>query len=552
MKRLALLLPVLFALCSCSSSNNDVAGGPGSETTNGIVALVDGSPASFAGVAMRKADFIVNEYAPENAMIQADAYADENGTFSLDVKDDETFRLTIVHNGAAFSQVFTGEELDDIDTLKLAPTATVSGTVSVPEGSDFVWVGVHGMDVMVKSDARGNFAMPQLPSNDSLELYFVRDGERSEFATVPVKLTAFENETIDVLKKDSSEKKSNVASFVAETDGAPAAYAMLALRPVNAQVEKPEVQNAAILADAYSDAAGRFSFTLPDSGKFRFTVVQAGYAYSKVMSVKEIAALDTISLKGSATMPGKVTLKSSMKFAWVGVKGLDVLVKTDFLGQYTLPSLPAGDTLELYFLDDQFDTLSVTQKVILKELSSDPVPPYTLLQDFEGDLGEWYISKDTVGSKLVESDIAKTIEYDKTRKSKVFHGGYTINAENNYSWVLVGTTLQSEAWNFMSLDSIEFYAKGDGQIRVAVENWNKAAEEAGFALKASSSWMDMNGDKWQRYVARPADLCFSSQEIPSCAISWDSVKGYVRQLHFFTRGGSEFYIDDVTLYGVLF
>ena len=53
------LLPLfslsVAGLVACSN-NNDVAGGPGSITTNGI-AMVDGKPAPYATVALRKVDY---------------------------------------------------------------------------------------------------------------------------------------------------------------------------------------------------------------------------------------------------------------------------------------------------------------------------------------------------------------------------------------------------------------------------------------------------------------------------------------------------------------
>ena len=56
MKKLLLLVPVALATWFCSSATDDIAKGPGSETTNGL-ALVDGKPASYASVALRKVDF---------------------------------------------------------------------------------------------------------------------------------------------------------------------------------------------------------------------------------------------------------------------------------------------------------------------------------------------------------------------------------------------------------------------------------------------------------------------------------------------------------------
>ena len=72
MKKLLLLVPVALATWFCSSATDDIAKGPGSETTNGL-ALVDGKPASYASVALRKVDFRAKQAAEENALVVASA-----------------------------------------------------------------------------------------------------------------------------------------------------------------------------------------------------------------------------------------------------------------------------------------------------------------------------------------------------------------------------------------------------------------------------------------------------------------------------------------------
>lgn len=563
MKKLALLLGAVF-LCSCSNVTSETAGGPGSETTNGIVAMVNGSPASYAGVALRKVNFTVDEFVPENAMVQPDAYADQAGSFTLECDSAGKYRLTVVHGGAAFTKVVSGSEVSTLDTVILEPTGSVAGAVSVPEGSDFVWVGVLGMDVMVKSDSAGQFSLPQLPSTDSLKVYFVRNGADSAFNTVAVKPVAYETEFVDLQEKDDG-----LSRFIAVVEGKPAKYAMMAMRPVDFKVEKALVEYSAIVADYYADSAGVIAFEAPDSGEVRLTVVQSGYAFSKVMKVADIAKLDTVELTPMSNMQSKVTLNTSAKYAWVGVKGLDVLVKTDGLGKFSLPLLPSGDTLELYFEKQAFDSVYVTEKVLLNPRLTEFYSPVMVLADFEDSTiaGDWYFSADKIGSSITYN--GETISGKSTDLSYpslsvtepnakdsthggVFHGRYYLVADDN-AWALVGTTFATDSsWNFSELDSISFWAKGKGQVRVAFERWDSFSEMVGSAEKAASGWMDMNSSKWTKFVMKPNDLCFNSADVANCASSWESIKDHVHQMHVFVRGGNDFYLDDIRLYGALF
>ena len=197
MRKSLFLLPLLSltaaGLVACSNKE-DVAGGPGSITTNGI-ALIDGQPASYATVALRKVDFKEPAAGEVSALVTADTYADEKGNFKVDIPNDGKYRLTVAHDGVAYSKVMTRSEFAEVgvsqkpDTVHLEPTAVLAGVVDIPEGSSAVWVGIVGTDMLVKTDESGWFALSSIPANDSLQLYFVNEdydkslGEKDLFVT---------------------------------------------------------------------------------------------------------------------------------------------------------------------------------------------------------------------------------------------------------------------------------------------------------------------------------------------------------------------------------
>ena len=553
MKKLFLLLPwVLLLLCCTGNESSPVfqeAGGPGSETTNGIVARVDGMPAAFAGVALRRVDQKAATAAQENAVIQPDIYADSNGVFVLDSIEDKskTYRMTVVRNGAAFSKTLTGEEISEMDSVDLLATGSVVGSVNVPKGSEFAWVGVYGMDVLVKTDSEGHFSMPQLPSGDSLELYFVEQKFDSVFSEHDVLVKAFAVENVDLSEEDDE-------GIVAIANGKPVPYATVALRKADMVQDSPVVMNFMVAADKYTDSKGRFTLDVPDSGEYRLTIIGVGTAYSKVLSVKELAKLDTVKLIGTGSLVGNVTLKSEMKFAYVGIQGLDVLIKSDENGNYVFPSLPVDDSLSFYFADKNMDKLHAETKAVVNEYTAEFHAPSMLLQDFESDdYSLWYVNTDSLGSTMTpKKKVEDGIEYDSTRKSNVFHASYSLVPFESYAWALVGMTLWNASWNMSQLDSIAFYAKGNGKIRVAVENWDKMSEELGMNLKAASEWIDLDPKTWTRIVVRPVDLSMNAADYWDGSRPWNSVKSFVKQINFFANGGSDFYIDNIWLYGALF
>ena len=539
MKRLACIFSA-FLLWNCSEH---VAGGPGSETTNGIAYVGDGAVASYASVAIRSVDYKPSVDSATNALVNADFYADADGRFSFEAPEGK-YRLTIVHGGSAFTGLYKTKGDTSIGSINLEPTASLGGFADMPDSCEFVWVGVRGMDVLVRSDSLGRFQLSQLPSNDSLQVYFLRGDNNKVYDDLSLKLDPNEAEIID-LQPDTLKNK---IKFVAVADGKVVPFASLAIRKSDERPDSLRVNNVVVEADTYADKNGMFAIDSLKSGNYRVTVTQSGLAYSKVLSAKQIAKLDTVELQETANYMSRVTLHAGDDYAWVGVYGLDVLTKTNAEGVFSLPMLPSKDTLDVYFISKK-DSLYAKNRVVLSGGTADFDYPSFVIQNFEKDTASWYFNVDAIGSKIV----SKAFETDKERKSKVFHGKYSLVATNNFdAWVLAGMMLRGQGWNLSSLDSISFYAKGSGQIRIALENWDKKSEDAGLSLKAASEWKDLNAQKWTRFVVKFDDLCYTAQDVSYCYIAWNFLKDDVRQLTFFVRNGTDFYLDDIALYGVYF
>lgn len=546
MKKLLLLIPVALAAWFCSSAPEGFTGGPGSETTNGL-ALVDGRPAPYASVALRKVDFRAEKAVEENAIVVADTYADGDGLFKVTIPNDGKYRLTVVHDGVAFTKVVTRDDFSEPgwanapDTVRLVATGLLAGIVDVPEGSSSVWVGVLGTDVLVKTDSNGWFALPAVPANDSLQLYFVDEKYKKNLGEEDLYVNPLESVQKDYRTSDDGK------IVVLQKDGTPAAYATVALRPAAMMAENYVVQNKMVDSEIRADEQGKFTMNWPARGNYRLTVVSDGSAFSKVFTAKELPDLDTIKLSATASISSKVTLRSSAEYAWVGIYGLDVLVKTNNVGAYVLPNVPAGDTLSLYFLTADSNQLYTEWKTIVEPKSTQFLSPVMVLQDFEGESADWYLNIDSLkkGTEFKTANVKAGIEKDSTRGSKVFHGKYKL-ANDDYAWALIGTSFD-HYMNFAAIDSIVFYAKGNGSIKLSLENWVSPSVN----LKAATDWYSLSS-KWKRISVNPAELCVGSANEETCFTTWNAVKGGVKQFHIFVEGGSEFYIDDVILYGALF
>lgn len=577
---LPLSLPLVASFFACSDnpsdSGNNLAGGPGSITTNGIVARVGGVPVSNASVSLHQVDYTVPE-AKEEVMVVAVAttVTDSVGRFALTVPDSGEYRMTVSYDGSAYTKIVSHESYQALDSLEgvvdLSAIATLTGVADIPEGSKAVWVGVVGTDVLVRSDSNGVFFIPAIPANDTLQLYFMDDGYEEDLGRESVFLQPYEQVQynyktpveIDSSVTDSSEVVADSLPKVSVLlqNGSPAAYATVALRSLDSVGEIRFVRSFMVVADKYADENGRFDMEWPKSGDYRLTVTSGSQSYSRVYSAEELKDVDSITLTTSVSYSSNVTLTADEDFAWVGVYGLDELVKTDASGAYVLPALPANDSLKVYFVHNDGTKPFVDWTVKTSKVSKSEKPS-VLLYDFEEDDTRWYMSVDTLwkGSSFYKNGkadsshkIADYLEADSSRGSTVFHGKYSV-AFDPYAWVLLGTQFK-ETLNLSDLDSIAFYAKGDGNIRVTLENW----ENYDKGTKAASSWISLDSS-WKRIVIKPSELCIDNDEKKDCKSTWERVKNGVRQIHFFPgcKGNcylspkNEVYVDDVKLYGVLF
>ena len=572
MRKSLFLLPLISGLvlmfAACSNKGDDVAGGPGSITTNGI-AFVDGKAAPYARVALRKADYRAPKAVEENALVVTASYTDEKGMFDVDIPADGEYRLTVLTDGAAYSKVVTQADFAEVgkatepDTVKLYATAVVAGVVDVPEGSSGVWVGVLGTDFLVKTNAEGWFALPAVPANDSIKLYFVSEdysqdlGERVLYVAPranvmndyrsgkPADTTSKDTLPQDTLKKDSASVDSLPQIVALLNDSIPAKLATVALRAANAKAGKYVVQESLVASEEKTDVNGCFSMEWPSSGRYRLTVVSDSFAFSKEYEASELSKIDTVRLSPVSLLSSKVTLKTSAEYVWAGIYGLDVLVKTSNMGTYEIPDVPVGDSLTVYFVTADSNKLYAEWKTAA---NSEGVfqNPVKVLQDFENGEQGWYLSRDSIpGTEFKTANVKDGIEYDSNRKSHVFHGEYKL-ASADMAWVLVGTMFENYM-NFSAIDSIVFYAKGNGTVKLALENYINDSMN----IKASTDWIELNST-WKRISVNPTELCVGSASVETCIASWNTAKAAVKQLHIFPQGGTDFYIDDVTLYGAMF
>jgi hypothetical protein len=128
-------------------------------------------------------------------------------------------------------------------------------------------------------------------------------------------------------------------------------------------------------------------------------------------------------------------------------------------------------------------------------------------------------------------------EYDSARGSKVVHLEWKAPANG---WVLFGARLGTGVHRMTTLDSIEFWARGDGAVRVALEDRRDTTD-------LNKAWVRVEvGATWKRYVVKPSDF----DKPDSLNKGWDFVRNTVTTFTIFGVEGSKLWVDDIRLHGV--
>jgi len=304
------------------------------------------------------------------------------------------------------------------------------------------------------------------------------------------------------------------------------------------------------------------------------------------------SSVDTLAMTVLSTgaMKGQVYLPAGMKSVTVGIKGLDYFVQTDSLGHFEFENLPAGTFSVVGFVYRTYEsTGSDGEPVVMNSylpvglsstkveseatvedvtigqrpieivpgpadtavVDTEDVYPVVLFEDFEDSVSGWYKS-------FSEYGIAHALDaqLDEDREGLVGHFEY--QNDSNYNWVLMGKAL-GQPVDMSELDSVVFWARGGvgdsvQWISLSFDVLMDSLTLDSLGYENGKSWVHLTLDTtWQRFVVTPKDLLETDSLKIGANIGWDNVKDHVTNLNFFgggVGGPFEFWIDDITIYGV--
>lgn len=381
------------------------------------------------------------------------------------------------------------------------------------------------------------------------------------------------------------ETENTVAMDVLFADGTPAARTKVFVRPDD------------YLAGAKSDEENLWNGETDDNGRLELKGFEAGSYVVEARGELEKAAYrlefaDTMSTEIQVTMKAAGSLKGVVNYdksrlpVKVSVVGLDYVVETDSLGNFEFKSLPEGNfdvvafeyaklkhcvagkdgELECSTYDRVLNIASAPTVIKTKEsdniviayipqpvkkdtvekdtLPADttPVYPHVMFEDFEDSTYGWYTAYSRYATGKLSAD-----EAGFGREGLVAHFEYS--NDSLYNWVLMGTGIAEEAIDFSEMDSIVFYARGNGDMMISLDKYQDSVFIKTWNHYDLDSLAESEENPWVRICVQPTD--FFKADSSGGNMGWDAVKDSIVSINFFGGSrGSEFWIDDIEIFGV--
>lgn len=117
---------------------------------------------------------------------------------------------------------------------------------------------------------------------------------------------------------------------------------------------------------------------------------------------------------------------------------------------------------------------------------------------------------------------------------------HVVYAATQPEYVLIGARLGRGHHRFAGLDSVTFWMRGSGLLRLALENGD---DPSGL----SKAWTTIRPDtSWQRISIRPSDF----DEPGEWTRGWSAVRDSINTITFFATDGGDLWIDDVRFHGL--
>lgn len=404
------------------------------------------------------------------------------------------------------------------------------------------------------------------------------------FAAIGGALTAC-GDSNGVASSTMETENSIVAYNVQLASGAPAARMRVLVRPADYIANTTGSLAANQFADDSTDENGVVELVNLAKGSYMIEV-RGGDSLKAAssFSVKDEDSLNyAMTVRAPGRLVGYVALAQGQGPVPVSIVGLEYQVMTDSTGYFEFESLPAGfhdilyvdaetnkqsGSVSVKIISEASSVITISNRVekpFTPQLKPDstskdtitPVIPADSTESndsvevetpivyadtlpfefFENGIDEWYVSYSRYASGKLTLDSSESYIHGKSAH-------FEYSNDSSYGWALMGRSLRGER-DFSTLDSITFWAKGNGGVSVAFDRLVDSVSSG----KSGKAWIHVKLDTVWKHYSISTDSLLKADSIGG-NIGWDAVKDRVTNVTFFGKDGSYLDIDNIVLYGV--
>lgn len=503
---LAFFASYIFTQCS-----NEEHSGNTMETENSVAFQVqwpDGSPAANVPYSVRPTHYLAVSHVAADTSWYHEGISDSAGWIRITSIPGGEFVVMLAKDYLAVSlHLYSSDSVISLPpTAKLAAAAAITGSVALDSSDSSAEVRLYGYDFQTITDSNGYFELPGLPATS-------------------VRLVAWGSQTRQLLADTT------ITLGVGATRNLGLLHIPADVVDSNQWAQSTHMPGDSLVSDWMLPLQFPSVVTLRlDSLNFNFTTA-ANTGHD----------LRLYNNSGKSLRIAKVVYDSSARQAIIRVR-LDS--PFDTAGTWTMrwgcnlctdaddPTLWSGisDSLMRAMYSLTVGTFENTSN--LSDLPK-PIPA-----------SYWFTSRSAGSTFLggIDTNLAAAWESaGDGRSGKAAHVAYTTSAVGD--WVLLGSMLGTKAHSLASIDSAEFWIRGNGRFAFALEN-----NTDGLPL-GRKAWIYQDAPStWTRVAIRPSD--FLPGDDNGGNVGWQAIQHSITNLSLFGTSGTEFWIDDVRLYGI--
>jgi len=502
----ATLLPLALLLGSCSQ---DRTTGTTMETENAVaVRILDPSGQPVAGVAahLRPLWYQAGETAPTAEARQGivDLATDADGWLRFPDLPRGSFRLEVGTGSRVASLEFRRTDTTssvELNPVELAAPGRLGGRIALPEGVRGGWIRIHGSELQAPLDSTGSFRFDALPSGPVRLQAVVADGSTS-----------------------LAEGNAWVRSAIASDAGT--------LPRASLTTEDPETwRHERVLA--LSSLVSDWMLPLSDPTVLTLRLDASNFDFSQASGDgRDLRLTDGA---GTPLPHQRVRWDSARAHAVVRLRVSPRLAPPLIRLRWGRPGAFEAGTTQLW--TGLPDSLRLALTSVPLGTFETPSPRTDLPRSIPATYWYTLASDSATVSPAPQAELAPAFQAaGKGRAGKALHLVYQATSP---AWVALGTGLKGQR-SFGTLDSVVFWARGSGRLSFALDNLS------GSGVKA---WAHHDLDTaWTRVRVRPAD--FLPAKAGSEVVSWQTIQDSVTHLTFLASGGTDVWLDDVSLFGI--